>query len=119
MPIIRDIKKLISQCISGTAKIVRSEEDQLSINEKAKYFSLYQFYTCFFCMRVRRIINKLDIPIEYRDVQQNFDYRNELLREGGSIQVPCLRIEKDGKTRWMYESREIIDYLERHFGRTL
>jgi hypothetical protein len=25
--------------------------------------------------------------------------------------VPCLRIERDGKVRWLYESLDIIEYL--------
>jgi glutaredoxin len=97
-------------------KIIRPEKEQLLVNEKAKNISLYEYYACPFCMRVRHTINKLNIPIEYRDILRNSDYRINLLSEGGTTQVPCLRIEENGKTSWMYESREIIDYLERHFA---
>ncbi|MDF3852182.1 hypothetical protein [Achromobacter denitrificans] len=30
--------------------------------------------------------------------------------------MPCLRIEEAGGTRWMYESSDIIAYLEQRFA---
>jgi glutathione S-transferase len=30
--------------------------------------------------------------------------------------VPCLLIEEDGEARWMYESNDIIAYLEKRFA---
>jgi glutathione S-transferase len=35
----------------------------------------------------------------------------ELLKGGGKGQVPCLRIESQGQTEWMFESDAIINYL--------
>ncbi|HAI96784.1 MAG TPA: glutaredoxin, partial [Methylococcaceae bacterium] len=35
---------------------------------------------------------------------------------GGKLKVPCLRIEEDGKVSWMYESSDIINYLEDRFA---
>ncbi|WP_141710024.1 glutathione S-transferase N-terminal domain-containing protein, partial [Vibrio splendidus] len=32
------------------------------------------------------------------------------------VKVPCLRIEKGGKTEWMYESSDIVTYLEKQFA---
>lgn len=28
----------------------------------------------------------------------------------------CLRIEEPSQTRWLYESADVIDYLEQEFG---
>jgi glutathione S-transferase len=40
-------------------------------------------------------------------------YREELKKYGGKIQVPCLRIKKEGGSdEWLYESNDIIKYLE-------
>jgi hypothetical protein len=36
--------------------------------------------------------------------------------QGGKIKVPCLRIEENGQTTWMYESKVIIDYLDKRFA---
>ena len=35
---------------------------------------------------------------------------------GGKVKVPCLRIEEAGGTRWMYESNDIIAYLEQRYA---
>jgi glutathione S-transferase len=43
--------------------------------------------------------------------------RKELLNGGGRKTVPCLRIEdSSGSVQWMYESGDIIAYLQRKFG---
>ena len=43
--------------------------------------------------------------------------REELLAGGGTIKVPCLRITDDaGDTSWMYESSDIIAYLQGRFA---
>jgi glutaredoxin len=102
--------------ITRPAKIVRSDAEQGAVNEAAKGLSLYQFYACPFCVRTRRAIHRLNVPIEYRDAQNNPVYRSELLKEGGEIKVPCLKIEEKGRTKWMYESGDIIQYLNERFG---
>ncbi len=78
--------------------------------------SLYQYDFCPYCLIVRRAIKRLGIDIEIRDTLKHPEYRQELIESGGKSQVPCLRIEKNGSVLWMYESAEIIDYLNRHFG---
>ncbi len=40
----------------------------------------------------------------------------ELIAGGGKLKVPCLRVgNEDGQTQWIYESGEIIGYLENSF----
>jgi len=102
--------------VTRPAQIVRSDTEQDAVKEAAKGLSLYQFYACPFCVRTRRAIHRLNLPIEYRDAQNNASYRQELLKEGGEIKVPCLRIEEKGRTQWMYESGDIIQYLNERFG---
>lgn len=77
--------------------------------------SLYQFYACPFCVKTRRAIHRLNIPITLRDAKAE-PYRSELEKGGGDIQVPCLRIESETGVQWMYESNEIIRYLEERFA---
>lgn len=75
--------------------------------------ALYVSPTCFFCVRVRRHLSARGVAIELRDVRRDPRYRDELIREGGMSQVPCLRIEEpDGSAQWLYESRDIIAYIE-------
>jgi glutaredoxin len=97
------------------AKIVRTEAAQKLADKEAESLALYQFYACPFCIRTRRAIHRLNIRIEFRDVQNNHKFRQELLSEGGAIKVPCLRIEEKGQIKWMYESADIIAYLNSSF----
>lgn len=78
--------------------------------------SLYQYNYCPFCITTKRAIKRLNIDIEIRDTQKEPKYRQELIAEGGMSQVPCLRIEENGSVEWMYESGDIIKYLDQHFG---
>ena len=98
------------------SKKKRSEKEQAIVNEAAKRLALYQFFACPFCIKTRRAIYKLNVPIEKRNASEGSKYREELLAGGGKVKVPCLRIEENGQVQWMYESSEIIRYLEQRFG---
>lgn len=78
--------------------------------------ALYHLSTCPFCLRVRRVIDRLGVDIELRDIMENPRYREELIAARGRATVPVLRCTADGKDRWMPESRDIIAYLEKRFG---
>jgi glutaredoxin len=97
-------------------QIIRTDVEQKLADKEAESLSLYQYYACPFCIRTRRAIHRLNIKIELRDAQNDSKYRQELLAEGGKIQVPCLRIEENGEILWMYESDNIISYLNYRFG---
>ena len=101
--------------ITRPKPIQRSESSQALVNEACEKLSLYQFYACPFCVKVRRAIHRLNLPIEYRDTQKA-PFREELEAQGGRIKVPCLRIESDSGVQWMYESNDIIAYLEQSFS---
>ncbi|MBI1882826.1 MAG: glutathione S-transferase N-terminal domain-containing protein [Chlamydiae bacterium] len=103
--------------LTRPSQVIRSEAEQGRVNQEAKGLALYQFYACPFCIRTRRAIHRLNILIEYRDAQNNAQNRNELLTQGGSLQVPCLRVEEEGQVKWIYESADIIQYLENRFGK--
>ena len=77
---------------------------------------LYQYDSCPYCRRVRQFLQEADIRIETRDTLLDPGARRELVEGGGRGTVPCLRIERDGEMRWMYESRDIIDYLRRYYS---
>jgi len=101
--------------IFSPKKQQRTESDQEKINEEVKSIKLYQFYACPFCIKTRRTIKRLNLPIETRNAQSG-QYRAELLAGGGEVKVPCLKIESDEGVQWMYESADIIQYLEKRFS---
>lgn len=104
-------------CLTRPAKKQRSPEAQAQVDEAAKSLALYQFNACPFCIKVRRAMHKLNVPVPLRDINKSSVDKQELIQKGGSRKVPCLRIiEADGSERWMYESNDIIQYLETRFG---
>lgn len=93
----------------------RAEEDQQRINKELESMALYQFESCPFCVKVRRAAKKMNLPLETVDAKQP-DNEQTLLNGGGKRKVPCLRIENEtGEVTWMYESNDIIQYLEQRF----
>jgi glutathione S-transferase len=77
-------------------------------------YQLFQYDSCPFCYRVRRFLAGAELNIPTRDILRDPSARNELMAGGGRTTVPCLRIERGGEVEWLYESRDIIDYLESH-----
>ena len=97
--------------------IKRAPAEQTKVDKEAKNLALYHFKTCPFCIKVKRNNKRLSLNIETRDAQHNPLHRDELLKEGGQIKVPCLKIMDDkGQARWMYESDDIIKYLQDRFA---
>ncbi len=97
--------------------IKRPEDEQQKIDKEVSNLTLYQFQTCPFCIKVKRHNKRLSLKIETRDAQHNQTYRKELLQGGGEVKVPCLRIVDDkGNDSWMYESDEIMKYLQDRFA---
>ncbi len=106
--------------ITTPAKVKRSEEEQAQVDAEVQHMSLYHYFACPFCIKVRRHVRRLNLPMEYRDAQvRGGKHRNTLEQEGGAIKVPCLRIDEGGKSTWMYESNDIIAYLNQRFDPAL
>ncbi len=84
--------------------------------------TLYYSESCPFCLRVLNALSELGYAIDIKtgkagDItlkNRNKDKQAlaELLQGGGKKTVPCLRIERENNTQWMYESLDIIDFLK-------
>jgi glutaredoxin len=97
--------------------IARPAAEQLQVDSRTRNLVLYQFLMCPFCVSVRRAIKRLSLDIETRDALRDPSSRKQLLANGGKIQVPCLKIsDAQGNVTWMYESRDIIQYLQQEFA---
>lgn len=107
---------LLLDAVFVPKSVVRDLAAQADVDAATQNLKLYQFLSCPFCVRVRRGMKRLALPIETRDTKRNKEWCDELLREGGSPKVPCLRIEESGETRWLYESKAINEYLEARFA---
>jgi glutaredoxin len=74
-------------------------------------YTLYLYDSCPYCARVKRYLAEAGLVIAMKDTLRDPQARGELIAGGGSSMVPCLRIDRDGGTRWLYESLDIIAYL--------
>ena len=120
--LVKFMREFLGRIIAGVSVLTqgkpmaRTEEQQANINKACENLSLYQFQSCPFCVKVRRHIHQLNLPIELRDAKNNAQFRTELAEGGGRIKAPCLRIEENGNVQWMYESNDIIAYLQERFA---
>lgn len=103
---------LLVDFITTPKGVKRDPKVQAQLDEKTKSLSLYQFAACPFCVKVRRAMKRNSLQLELRDAKREGTYRQELLEQGGKIKVPCLRIDDGNKVTWLYESNDIIAYLE-------
>ena len=79
--------------------------------------SLYQTRSCPYCEYVRSLMRRIGLDLELRDINASSALRMELIEATGRQTVPCLRIDHDdGRSEWLHESADIIEYLEEHFG---
>lgn len=107
---------LIAEKLSTPKAMERSPEAQAEVDRACEGLALYQFRSCPFCVKVRKEIARLGLPIEVRDAQLDQDHRRELAEGGGRVKVPCLRIaHADGEVEWLYESDAINAWLKRRF----
>jgi glutaredoxin len=108
---------LLGEKLTKPKGIVREPAAQQEVDRQCASLALYQFKTCPFCIKVRREMARLSLNIELRDAQHDEQHRQALLQGGGKPMVPCLRItDEQGNSQWMYESGDIIQYLQKRFG---
>jgi glutathione S-transferase len=64
-------------------------------------------------MRVKSFLAMRGIEIPMRNTVMDISAYKELVSGGGRSMVPCLRIERDdGHDEWMYESRDIMQFID-------
>ena len=102
---------LILNAVFSPKGLAREADKQQEVN-----IQHLKFEACPFCVKVRRSAKRLNLPLETRDAKVS-PWEQELIEQGGARKVPCLRIEKENSDiEWMYESNDIIAYLEKRFA---
>ncbi|KFA98005.1 glutaredoxin domain-containing protein [Vibrio sp. ER1A] len=96
--------------------VKRTPEAQQQADQKAQTMQLYQFEACPFCVKVRREMKRQSVNIALKDAKNDSVARDELLVGGGKVKVPCLKITQGGEEKWMYESSDIVSYLQKEFA---
>ncbi|WP_448546694.1 glutaredoxin family protein [Thalassotalea fusca] len=98
--------------IFSPKRVKRAADEQEKVNASTQHLSLYQLPACPFCVKVRRVMKRDNLHIELRNINQKPEFREELIAQGGKRTVPCLRIEENNQVTWLYESSDIVNYLE-------
>lgn len=94
----------------------RSPLEQSRVDRLASQLTLYVMDNDSPSKQVRRELKNLNINLTIKNLKRCHTYQKELLSGGGQAQVPCLRIECTKNTQWMYDSHDIIDYLNSQFA---
>lgn len=101
--------------IFAPQKRKREPHLQQKIDQETKELQLFQYHACPFCVKVRRAIRRNALNIELIDAKQAHN-KQQLEEQGGQLKVPCLRIEEKNGVAWLYESSDIIAYLNIRFS---
>lgn len=75
---------------------------------------LYQMQECPFCVKVRNKLEELNLSYISHPCLPGSPHREELEKLGGRQQVPFINDSEKGIS--MYESSDIVDYLEKTYG---
>lgn len=99
--------------IFSPSKPKRSTQLQAEVDKSTAHLSLYQLPACPFCVKVRRSMKRGGLNFSLKNINQDEKLRQELIEFGGKRTVPCLKIVGDDKqVTWLYESSDIIQYLQ-------
>jgi glutaredoxin len=99
--------------------VTRDAPDQARVDDMTQHMRLYQFEACPFCIKVRRAMARMGLTITTHDVNRSPEHEAELIQGGGKRKVPCLRISRPEEAeQWVYQSSDIITYLEQAVGTT-
>ena len=77
---------------------------------------LYEFESCPYCRKVRETLSALNIDYISRSSARGSKKRQHVEELGGKAQFPLLIDPNTGTS--MYESEDIIDYLQETYGKT-
>lgn len=74
--------------------------------------TLYHFYVSPYSRKARLAVYEHGFDIPFKDILTDPVALDELVKQGGKDQSPCLRIEGPQGAKWMYESQDIVNYLK-------
>lgn len=97
--------------MTSPTPISREPSRQNDLDAQTASFTLYHLETCPFCVKVRRVIRRLNLKVKMKEIAEDADALKELQAGGKIDQAPCLRIDSATGTQWMYESSEINKFL--------
>lgn len=115
LPVPGFIDNLVSAAASAP-RMTHGRTCRVARDHDPKPLELYNMEGSPYCRKVRETLSELDLPHIIRNVPKGSPQRAELERRGGKVQVPYLVDPNSG--RELYESDEIVAYLESEYGQT-
>jgi glutathione S-transferase len=106
----------INSGIASAVRLARGTRCRSTQERKKKVrpLTLYNMEGSPYCRKVREVLTELDLEHLVRNVPKGSPKRADLQKRGGKIQVPSL-IDPN-TTEEMYESDDIVAYLEAEYG---
>jgi len=92
----------------------RARDEAASRTQPDHMLELYNFEASPYCRKVREKLTELNLDYLVRNVAKKSGRRPELVARGGKMMVPYL-VDPNTATE-MYESEEIVAYLEQTYG---
>ena len=87
---------ILADFVSRPRKLQRSAEAQAEVERALRNLSLYQFRACPFCVKTRRAMHRLNLPMQLKDAMNDPQARQALLEGGGKVNVPAHRGKRPG-----------------------
>lgn len=76
--------------------------------------ALYYKPSCAFCRRVTAVIDRLELDVDLRNIEESSEHEHDLIARGGKRTVPYL-VDEEMEVE-MYESDDIVNHLQKHYG---
>ncbi|HJQ85396.1 MAG TPA: glutathione S-transferase N-terminal domain-containing protein [Candidatus Binatia bacterium] len=104
----------LHSAVASAVRLGRGSRARVARREGLEPLLLYNMEGSPYCRKVREALSELDLAHVVRNLPKGSPKRAELVARGGKMQVPYLVDPNTG--RELYESDEIIAYLEAEYG---
>jgi glutathione S-transferase len=113
LPVPSVVDNVVS-AVASAARLARGTRCRVNADRHLKPLTLYNMEGSPYCRKVREVLCELDLECVVRNVPKGSPKRAELEKRGGKVQVPYIIDPNTG--REMYESDDIVAYLEAQYG---
>jgi len=104
----------LHSALASAVRLGRGARARKARNDALEPLLLYNMEGSPYCRKVREALSELDLSHVVRNLPKGSAKRAELVQRGGKMQVPYLVDPNTGRA--MYESDDIVAYLEERYG---
>jgi len=103
----------VGSALASATRFGRGARCRSAARDGIQPLTLYNMEGSPYCRKVREALTELDLEYVVRNVPKGSPKRAALVERGGKMQVPYLVDPNTGRA--LYESDEIVAYLEAHY----